>query len=180
MQAARFACIRKLTKSSALFCLASAVAKVERQIEGSNRQLQKAHKSHAAKESICLLQNAPTGCWRTSQRNRRQKLCEKTCSSACSGTIKLHFIKRAMCVSHRRTEDVPTARGVWRLSSVLCRDVGAQSLFPRAPCPLALVYTLDLSGNHRIQKNNHLSSPKPGHTTGRSGRRSAQRTLGRG
>ena len=28
--------------------------------------------------------------------------------------------------------------------------------------------------------NNNLSSPKPGHTTGGSGRRSAQRTVGRG
>ena len=152
MQAARFACIRKLTKSSALFCLASAVAKIERQIEGQNRQVQKAHKSHAAKDAICLLQNAPIGCWRTSQGNKRQKICEKTCSSACSGTGKLHFVKRAMCVSHRRTEDVPSARSGGRLSSVLCRDVGAQLLLPRASCPLASVCTLDLSGVQKKQK----------------------------
>ena len=142
-------------KSSALSCLASAVAKIERQIEGQNRHVQKANISHVAKDAICVPRNRLIRCRRTSQGKARQETRKKTCSSACFGIDQLHVFKRvARPMGTRNMCRVRAVVGACRLSFAGTWAHSCCSPVLRAPMLRSVHLTFLESRKNREHKGN--------------------------
>ena len=88
--------------------------------------------------------------------------------------------KASVHLSTARNEKRFSSRS-WTVGQPLCCRSASIRRAPSAPTAAPAAESLHASTAFaRVTSGNNLSSPKPGHTTGGSGRRSAQRTVGRG